>query len=229
MVLWLSEVRKSSIKVGTTLQCALRRHNRGIEWPPKSSRVPDTSAIMPLVSSCAFPRGQPLNTGAKAATKGFNLNINHVAISVPNCDEAVKWYTEILGFRNLCSVRDTSRKETPNAPIFKTYDEALQRVKTAWLATGNGVGFEIFEFVDPKYKGPEGDGFNYTRGGFVHIAVTAPEPEKVCEKVVKAGGKKIGQTIEVCDGDTALYLQDPWGNVIEVMSCSLEQLMANRG
>jgi hypothetical protein len=141
----------------------------------------------------------------------------------------VKWYTEILGFRNLRSSRATARKETPDAPIFKIYDNALHEVKVAWLGTGNSVGFEIFEFINPPYKGPEGKAFDYTRGGFYHIGITAPEPDVLCEKVVKAGGKKIGETVELYDGDTALYLQDPWGNVIEVLSCSFEQLMANRG
>jgi catechol 2,3-dioxygenase-like lactoylglutathione lyase family enzyme len=158
--------------------------------------------------------------------------VNHVAISVPDCDAAVKWYTEILGFRNLRSVRGTSRSETPSAPIFKIYDGALQEVKIAWLGTGNSIGFEIFEFKDPKYKEMGKAGFGeekYARGGFFHIGVTAPEPDAVCEKVVKAGGKKIGETVELFDGDTALYMQDPWGNVIEVLSCSFEQLMANRG
>ena len=185
---------------------------------------------MPPVSPSS-PTKRFLLTHVKAATKGVNFPVNHVAISVPDCDAAVKWYTEILGFRNLRSIRNTTRFETPEAPIFKIYDGALQEVKVAWLGTGNSVGFEIFEFKDPKYKRTVGEEFgegHYARGGFFHIGVTAPEPEKVCEKVVKAGGKRVGETVQMYDGDTALYTQDPWGNVIEVLSCSFEQLMANR-
>ncbi|KAH8670396.1 hypothetical protein BGZ60DRAFT_515051 [Tricladium varicosporioides] len=167
-----------------------------------------------------------------AATKGYNHNINHIAVSVPDLEAALEFYTKILGFRNLRSTRGTSRKESPDGPIFKIYNGALQEVNTAWLGTGNSVGFEIFEFKDPKYRGKtkpvEGREFEYNNGGFFHIGITAPEPDVVCEKVVKAGGQKIGETVELFDGDKALYLQDPWGNVIEVLSCSFEQLMANR-
>ena len=109
-------------------------------------------------------------------------------------------------------------------------------MKVAWLSAGNGVGFEIFEFIDPKFHQPQPPstaaadddlGFDYSRGGFFHIAVTAPDPAALLEKVVKAGGRQIGETIDVYE-DSALYFQDPWGNVVEVVSCSFEMLMGNR-
>lgn len=126
----------------------------------------------------------------------------------------------------LSSIRLTKRSETPAAPMIKIYPDSLQEVKTAWLGTGNSVGFEIFELVDPKFESPAA--FNYNHGGFFHIAITAPDPEAMIRKVVAAGGKQIGNTIQLCGHDTALYLQDPWGNVVEVMSCSFEHLIANR-
>ena len=68
----------------------------------------------------------------------------------------------------------------------------------------------------------------YARGGFFHIAITAPDPEEVCKKIVSAGGCQIGKTIQLPGGESALYTQDPWGNVIEVLSSSFEALMANK-
>ncbi|MCJ1298321.1 hypothetical protein MMC08_001110 [Hypocenomyce scalaris] len=74
--------------------------------------------------------------------------------------------------------------------------------------------------------------FDYTHGGFFHLAITAPDPDELCERVVAAGGKKIGETVLpfVAQGETdsALYVQDPWDNNIEVVSCSFEQLLGNR-
>ena len=35
-----------------------------------------------------------------------------------------------------------------DAPIFKIYGEKLNKVKIAWLSTGNSVGFEVFEFSE---------------------------------------------------------------------------------
>lgn len=110
----------------------------------------------------------------------------------------------------------------------------MQKVKIAWLSTGNGVGFEIFEFIDPPTKSSEDANAKwsleeqYQRGGFFHIGVTAPDPDAVAERACQDGASRIGETITSYDGEKALYVRDPWGNVIEILSCSFEQLMGNR-
>ncbi|KAF2099271.1 Glyoxalase/Bleomycin resistance protein/Dihydroxybiphenyl dioxygenase [Rhizodiscina lignyota] len=144
-----------------------------------------------------------------AVHKNENFVFNHVAISVPNCDEACNFYMEVFGFRRIRSDRATDRAETPDAPIFKIYNNKLHKVKTAWLACGNSVGFEVFEFSDPPYKQPEP--FDYARGGFFHIAITVSDPDAIAAKATKLGGKQIGETVSMY-GEKALYLQDPWGN-----------------
>lgn len=121
-----------------------------------------------------------------------------------------------------------------DSPIFKIYGNKLNKVKVAWLSTGNSVGFEIFEFIDPPTKTSEETNKNWTleeqyqRGGFFHIAVTAPDPDAVAEAACQDGAVRIGETLTMYDGDKTLYIRDPWGNVVEVLSCSFEQLMANR-
>jgi catechol 2,3-dioxygenase-like lactoylglutathione lyase family enzyme len=157
-----------------------------------------------------------------------NYVFNHVAISVPNCDEASEWYTKVFGFRKIRSDRTTDRDvDGPESPIFKIYGNKLNKVKSAWLACGNGVGFEIFEFIDPQTVVPK-ESFEFARGGFFHIAVTTPDPDVTAKTVIENGGKQIGVTVGMY-GEKALYVQDPWGNVIECLSCSFEQLMGNRG
>ncbi|OGM41048.1 hypothetical protein ABOM_010233 [Aspergillus bombycis] len=76
--------------------------------------------------------------------------INHAAVSVAH----------IEGRRVL-------RSEAPHAGIFHLYPEDLNEVKIAYMATGNGVGFEFFEFIDPSHVPPAGS-FQYALGGF-HI------------------------------------------------------------
>jgi catechol 2,3-dioxygenase-like lactoylglutathione lyase family enzyme len=155
---------------------------------------------------------------------------NHVAVSVPDLEAAVDWYQEVFGFCRIRSDRATDRAETPDAPIFKIYPASMKKVKCAWLACGNGVGFEVFEFEDPKTTVPKtsaDEQFEYTRGGFFHIAITVADPDGVVKKCLELGGKQIGQTVEMY-GEKALYAADPWGNVIELLSCSFEQLMGNR-
>ncbi|KIW07448.1 uncharacterized protein PV09_02287 [Verruconis gallopava] len=166
-----------------------------------------------------------------APHKNQNSVFNHVAISVPDLEKAVNWYQDVFGFRRIRSDRATDRAETPDAPIFKIYPASMKKVKCAWLACGNGVGFEVFEFQEPKTMIPKvakEEGFEYARGGFFHIAITVADPEAVAKKCIESGGIQIGETVEMY-GERALYTADPWGNVIELLSCSFEQLMANRG
>ena len=163
----------------------------------------------------------------------MNRVVNHIALHVPDIDAAVDWYTTLFGFRKLKdSPRHSIRSQNPDAPVFRVYDGRLQSFKVAFLTTGNGVGFELFQFIDPPMSEPSS--FNYTRGGVFHVAITDHDPEGLCEKVVKAGGRKIGETVvpaSVKEGERecTLYVQDPWGNVLEICSCSFEKLMANRG
>lgn len=150
---------------------------------------------------------------------------------MPDVDAAVQWYTEVLGFRKLRqTVRVTDRSVTPNANMFKIYGERLQKVKVAYLAAANGVGIEVFEFVDPPIERPAS--FDYASGGVFHICLTSSDPEELCRKAVAAGAKRIGPTVmpykHLDEDDITLYFQDPWGLAIEVMSCSFEQFMVNR-
>jgi len=56
--------------------------------------------------------------------------------------------------------------------------------------------------------------FDYTKGGVFHVAITDHDPEGLCKKIVKAGGKKIGETVVPAtakgEGECTLYVSDPW-------------------
>jgi len=68
---------------------------------------------------------------------------------VPDIDAAIDFYTNILGFRKLKETpRCTRRADNPDAPVFRVYGDRLQEVKVAFLTTGNGVGFELFQFIE---------------------------------------------------------------------------------
>ncbi|KAL1303067.1 hypothetical protein AAFC00_006512 [Neodothiora populina] len=154
-----------------------------------------------------------------------NRVLNHVAVSVPDIEAAVEFYKSIFGFQLLGNlVHHIKRSETPRAIIFDIYPESLDEVKLAYMATGNGVGFELFEFIKPKTYLPE-QSFEYHRGGFFHACVTDAEPEKLAEKVVAAGGRRIGVAVDPTGkGVTTLYTADPWGNAIEILDVSFERM-----
>ncbi|KAL2836868.1 hypothetical protein BJY01DRAFT_251750 [Aspergillus pseudoustus] len=98
----------------------------------------------------------------------YNRVFNHVAVSVPNAQAAVTWYTHVLGFQLIRNkIHHIARSQSPNDPIFTIYPPFLPEVNMAYMTTGNGVGFEIFEFVDPRSYVPEAQ-FEYHRGRFCH-------------------------------------------------------------
>lgn len=122
--------------------------------------------------------------------------------------------------------RTTERADAPNAPLFKIYDSKLHKVKIAWLGTGNSVGFEVFEFIDPPHQ-PKPD-FEYSKSGFFHIAVTTADVDGAVKKVLDNGGSQVGETVGMGGENRAAYVSDPWGNVVELVSCSFESLLANK-
>lgn len=119
------------------------------------------------------------------------------------------------------------RNIEPDSIMFQVYGKELNKVRVGFLGSANGCGLELFEFVDPKMSAPAS--FDYTRGGVFHICFTDPDPDAVKARVIANGGNSIGMTVRPYgDKDSACYMQDPWGNVIEALSCGIEQLLANR-
>lgn len=86
------------------------------------------------------------------------------------------------------------------------------------------MGFELFEFIEPKYEGYPSETFgpkHFLRGGPFHIGVTMPDPEEFCRNLEKVGAKKLGDTIKTATW-TAVFIQDPWGTVFEIVSIPYE-------
>ncbi|KAF6813378.1 hypothetical protein CPLU01_14667 [Colletotrichum plurivorum] len=151
--------------------------------------------------------------------------INHIAISVNDIEAVTKWYSETLGFQVIGNrIFHIKRSKNPSAAIFAIYGEALQEVKLAYMATGNGVGFEVLQFLDPGFKANSVD-FEYKCGGFFHVCVTDPHPDALAEKVVRSGGSRQGTTVAVAGGAaTCVYVKDPWGNVVEILDSSFDRM-----
>lgn len=145
-------------------------------------------------------------------------------MSVSDIEAVTSWYTNVLGFQIIGGkIAHIRRSEKPDAPIFAIYGDSLQEVKLAYMATGNGVGFEVFQFLDPAFVKSE-TVFEYNRGGFFHICVTDPRPDELVQKVLEAGGSRQGSTVRLAGGVTCVYVKDPWRNIVEILDASFERL-----
>ncbi|KAL6249678.1 hypothetical protein RBB50_003533 [Rhinocladiella similis] len=157
----------------------------------------------------------------------LNPNINHIALSVPNLEDAIKFYTSAFNVRQINDIMVIDLKGEESGPLNLIYGEEVRQLRMCFLSAGNNVGLELFEFINPPYTGAAAPGWNrekYTRGGVFHFCFTDPDPLATLERAVKLGAKQVGQAITQTDDQIALYLQDPWGNVIELLTVNWEHM-----
>ncbi|KAH8815981.1 hypothetical protein F5884DRAFT_747498 [Xylogone sp. PMI_703] len=147
-----------------------------------------------------------------------NALANHIAISVSDAEAAVKWSPEWIHTEAEYAMlnRDGLRKISKLTVV--VYGLELEEMKLALLSTGNGVGVEIFEFINPPYNGPHepakfGPGI-YARGGFFHVCFTVPDVTVTTDNAVRLGGKLLRWAVTA----------NPWGNILEFLPVSWEQL-----
>jgi catechol 2,3-dioxygenase-like lactoylglutathione lyase family enzyme len=155
--------------------------------------------------------------------------INHIAVSVPNLDEAVEWYKEVLGFT---VVKQTVEFVVDNSligmAIKDIHGPRIKKMKMAWLSSANQIGFEIFEYVEPKAE-RRLDNFEYWKSGFIHICITDPNIEELCRKISESGGKQRTKIWEIVPdkGYKIAFCEDPFGNIIEIFDHSYEQAITS--
>lgn len=156
--------------------------------------------------------------------------INHIGLTVTDLDRAIAWYREVFGFEVIHgpaeSVADGSYYGRLSVDIFGA---EFKKLRFVHMDTGNGIGLEIFEFIEPRSE-QRPNTFEYWKGGFFHICVTDPHVEALAQKIERHGGKRRSELWEVYEGSGyyAIYCEDPFGNSIEIFSHNYELVHSNR-
>ncbi|KAM5345242.1 hypothetical protein ACJ41O_011104 [Fusarium nematophilum] len=159
------------------------------------------------------------------------FRLDHAGISVPNLEDAVTWYTEVLGMVKSMLTVTLDRSVDPSPQIFDVYPRSLQKFRMAYLGwVGTTSGLELFEFHNPRMAPGTEANFerDYTRGGFFHVAVVTSDLEDTCRRVIQAGGRRVGPTMDVTSEHMACYVEDRWGNIIELVSASFEHILTGQ-
>jgi catechol 2,3-dioxygenase-like lactoylglutathione lyase family enzyme len=159
------------------------------------------------------------------------LAFGHVAVSVPDLDAGVDWYSELFGLQLIAPIAEIDDSAGHFWDVVAdVFGPRLGSVRLAHLRSANGTALEMFQFIEPAYQARK-DPFEYWKGGFNHICFVDPEIEQLVAKIVAQGGKmrtsKIwhlfeGEPYKIC------YCEDPWGSVIELYSHSHEQTFSNQ-
>jgi catechol 2,3-dioxygenase-like lactoylglutathione lyase family enzyme len=161
----------------------------------------------------------------------YPLAVTHVGMTVTDVDAATAWYTEVLGCRHTIGPLHIVDDGSPIGNVFKgIFGERMQDLYVSHLATANGVGIELFQFVVPPTEDNTANNFEYWKTGVFHFCVVDPDIEGLAKRIDESGGKQNSAVWTLFEGEPfkAVYCQDPWGNLIEIYSHSTELMYANR-
>jgi hypothetical protein len=76
--------------------------------------------------------------------------------------KAVNWYQEVLGFTVINGPVEFEADDSSLGMVVKDiHGPNFKKMRMVWLNSGNQVGIEIFEFLDPKAEKRINDNFEY--------------------------------------------------------------------
>ncbi|GAA5056285.1 putative enzyme related to lactoylglutathione lyase [Thermocatellispora tengchongensis] len=155
------------------------------------------------------------------------LAVNHIGLTVPDVHAAIDWYEAVFGFR--CIMGPRVLEPGGHGEAAAVFGPRFRRAWQAHLLTGNSVGIELFQFIDPPVHGPREERVPYLDRGQWHLCLTHPDVRHMVDRVVEAGGTLIAPPYEFVPGRpwTLAYTTDPWGTVLEIMSHSYAEVFGN--
>lgn len=149
--------------------------------------------------------------------------IEHVGITVPNLEEATKYFADVLG---AVFVYDVLKEPDFGDDLERTLGVPKGSVvkQVRLLRLGGGANIELFEY--------SADGQRIANRpcdlGLQHFAVFVDDMEAVAERVRKAGGRVLNVIKNLPDLDGGvnnrfLYTNLPWGGTMELISIPSSQ------
>lgn len=160
----------------------------------------------------------------KTAKTRYPKSFSHIGITVPNLEEAVKFYRDVMGWYVIMEP-SLIKKENETAigqMCIDVFGNDWETFRIAHMATSDKVGIELFEFQQAKESRPE---FNPFNTGLFHFSVQDPNIEELVQHIVEAGGKQRMPIREYYPNEKPFkmcYVEDPFGVVFEIYTHSYE-------
>ena len=149
------------------------------------------------------------------------LRFNHVGIGVADVDAAVEWYARVFGLELVRAPFEVWADVEPGGEQARdVLGPSFRRMRMAHMATGDGVGIELFQLLDPPHERRE-QALEFWKSGTFHLCLTAEDVEGTARRVVENGGRQRSRVWPNRRPDPArrmVYLEDPWGTIIELYS-----------
>ena len=156
-------------------------------------------------------------------THPYPRSFSHIGLSVPDLEKAVEFYTEVLGWYLIMPPTEIAEDDSAiGVMCTDVFDSGWGSFRIAHLSTGDRIGVEIFQFLN--HQTPENN-FEYWKTGIFHFCVQDPDVEGLAERIVRHGGKQRMPVRYYYPGEKPyrmVYMEDPFGNILEVYSHSYE-------
>ncbi len=136
-------------------------------------------------------------------------SLSHVGLTVVDFEKAVKWYWEMFKFP-LIAEQEMSSEEV--SELYSLYNLKDTSLKLGFLKAPKGGVIEIFQFT-PSLP-PERVCWN--RIGPTHLTIDVRNVKKWYKKLSEKGVKFLCQP-QKTDGNEWVFLEDPDGNMIELI------------
>ena len=91
-------------------------------------------------------------------------------------------------------------------------------IKVADVSTPTGQIIELIEYINPKPQNAKSSERAELTAS--HIAFNVTNIQEVYEFLIKSGGVSLNPPIEITEGKSVCYLQDPFGNWLELIEMS---------
>ena len=99
-------------------------------------------------------------------------SFSHIGLSVPDLDQAVKFYADVLGFYVIMQPTEVVEDGSDIGQMCTdVFGEGWGRLRIAHLATADRIGIELFEF-DGNHA--PADPLNFRQHGTFHFAIQDP-------------------------------------------------------
>ncbi len=151
-------------------------------------------------------------------------HVDHVALTVPNLDDAVKFYCSVIGGIELYRIGPFDSKQMPATENGIDWTQAHVNVANAklmiaMLQVGPNLMLELFEYERPADKRTSPPR-NCDAGGH-HIAFKVENMEAAIAYLEGCGVQVMAGPIVLnegpCAGVQVNYFLDPWGNQLELV------------
>jgi catechol 2,3-dioxygenase-like lactoylglutathione lyase family enzyme len=138
------------------------------------------------------------------------LGFAHPALVVPDLDQAADFYQRAFGFQ---VVGQEGWRNAPEADRATGLDGSACRGLTL---KGHNCFLELLHFEAPAQQGPDPENLGAQEPGIRHLAFYVDDCRAEYERFLSLGGKPLGQPSASPSGGSAVYVRDPFGNIVEL-------------